>query len=187
MTLGVFIFLAALSVISAIGTVAQRNPVHCLLALVVTLLTIAVLFIGLDAVAVGFLQMIVYAGAIMVLFLFVIWLLNLQAEVRTAPGHLALKAFSGLLFAALVAELFVLLWHAPSAAGARVSLADGKVTVTDGPFTESKELISYALYEVRSKEEAIEWASRFIKLHRDHWAGWTGSTDILQVMGPAGP
>ena len=119
MTIGVFIFLAALSVISAIGTVAQRNPVHCLLALVVTLLTIAVLFIGLDAVAVGFLQMIVYAGAIMVLFLFVIWLLNLQAEVRTAPGHLALKAFSGLLFAALVAELFVLLWHAPSAAGAR--------------------------------------------------------------------
>jgi NADH-quinone oxidoreductase subunit J len=119
MTLGVFIFLAALSVISAIGTVAQRNPVHCLLALVVTLLTIAVLFIGLDAMAVGFLQMIVYAGAIMVLFLFVIWLLNLQAEVRTAPGHLALKAISGLLFAALVSELFVLLWHAPSAAGAQ--------------------------------------------------------------------
>jgi hypothetical protein len=59
--------------------------------------------------------------------------------------------------------------------------------VTDGPFTESKELISYALYEVRSKEEAIEWASRFIKLHRDHWAGWTGSTDILQVMGPLEP
>ena len=68
----------------------------------------------------------------------------------------------------------------PSAAGARVSL-------TDGPFAESKELISYALYEVRSKEEAIEWASRFIKLHRDQWAGWTGSTDILQVMGPSGP
>ncbi len=125
MTLGVFIFLAALSVISAIGTVAQRNPVHCLLALVVTLVTIAVLFIGLDAVAVGFLQMIVYAGAIMVLFLFVIWLLNLQAEVRSAPGYLALKAISGLLFAALVAELFVLLWHAPSAAGAQALAGAG--------------------------------------------------------------
>ena len=72
----------------------------------------------------------------------------------------------------------------PSQAGARVTLAGGKVTVTDGPFTESKELISYALYEVRSKEEAIEWASRFIKVHRDHWAGWAGTTDILQVMGP---
>jgi NADH-quinone oxidoreductase subunit J len=119
MTLGVFIFLAVLSVISAIGTVAQRNPVHCLFSLIVTLLTIAVLFIGLGAMAVGFLQIIVYAGAIMVLFLFVIWLLNLQAEVRTAPGHLALKTISGLLFAALIAELFGLLWHAPTAAGAR--------------------------------------------------------------------
>jgi hypothetical protein len=72
----------------------------------------------------------------------------------------------------------------PSASGVQVSLAGGTVTVTDGPFTESKELISYALYEVRSREEAIEWAFRFIKVHRDHWAGWEGTTDILQVMGP---
>src|SRR5882762_2286506 len=75
----------------------------------------------------------------------------------------------------------------PSAAGARVALAEGEVTVTDGPFTESKELISYALYEVRSKDEAVEWAARFVKLHRDLWAGWTGSTDILQVMDAGGP
>ena len=73
----------------------------------------------------------------------------------------------------------------PSAAGARVSVASGKVTVTDGPFTESKELISYALYEVRSVQEAIEWASRFMKVHRDLWPGWEGNTDILQVMGPS--
>ena len=72
----------------------------------------------------------------------------------------------------------------PSASGARVALAAGKLTVTDGPFTESKELISYALYDVRSKEEAIEWASRFARLHRDLWPGWEGQTDILQVMGP---
>jgi hypothetical protein len=74
----------------------------------------------------------------------------------------------------------------PSGAGARVALAGGQVTVTDGPFTESKELISYALYEVRSKEEAVEWAARFMKVHRDLWAGWAGSTDILQVMDAAG-
>lgn len=74
----------------------------------------------------------------------------------------------------------------PSAAGTRVSLDEGQVTVTDGPFTESKELISYALYEVRSKEEAVEWAARFVRLHRDLWPGWTGSTDILQVMDSAG-
>jgi NADH-quinone oxidoreductase subunit J len=125
MSPGVFIFLAALAVISALGTVAQRNPVHCLLSLVVTLLTIAVLFIGLDAVTVGFLQAIVYAGAIMVLFLFVIWLLNLQAELRSAPGYLALKAIAGLLSAVLVTELFLVLWHAPSAGGAQaVAQAD---------------------------------------------------------------
>ena len=71
----------------------------------------------------------------------------------------------------------------PSQAGARVAVAAGKVTVTDGPFTESKELISYAVYEVRSKEEVIEWASRFMRLHRDLWAGWEGQTEIRQVMG----
>jgi NADH-quinone oxidoreductase subunit J len=125
MTPLVFMFLAALAVISALGTVVQRNPVHCLLALVVTLLTIAVIFIGLDAVTVGFLQVIVYAGAIMVLFLFVVWLLNLQAELRSAPGYLALKAISALLCAALAAELFVVVGHAPSAGGAQAVAAAG--------------------------------------------------------------
>ena len=72
----------------------------------------------------------------------------------------------------------------PSAAGARVALAEGEVTVTDGPFTESKELISYALYDVRTKDEAVEWAARFIRIHRDHWAGWEGTADVLKVMGP---
>ncbi len=52
----------------------------------------------------------------------------------------------------------------PSSKGVRVRFSEGKVTVTDGPFTESKELIaSYALLEVKSKEEAIEWTTRFLK------------------------
>ncbi|MBC6467305.1 YciI family protein [Actinomadura alba] len=73
---------------------------------------------------------------------------------------------------------------APSAEGVRVSLAGGRVGVTDGPFTESKELISYALYQVRSKEEAVEWSARFLRLHQDHWAGWEGEADVLRVFGP---
>ena len=53
----------------------------------------------------------------------------------------------------------------PSSKGARVRLSEGKVTVTDGPFTESKELIaSYALLEVKSMAEAIEWTGRFLKV-----------------------
>jgi hypothetical protein len=73
---------------------------------------------------------------------------------------------------------------APSAAGARVELSGGKLSVTDGPFAEAKEMISYALYQVRSKEEAVEWASRFMKLHRDLWEGWEGEADVLRVFGP---
>ena len=87
-----FIFLAVGGDLSALGVVVQRNPVHCLLALILTLVMIGVLFIALDAVTVGFLQIIVYVGAIMVLFLFVIWLLNLQAE-PVPIGHLGLKFF----------------------------------------------------------------------------------------------
>lgn len=73
---------------------------------------------------------------------------------------------------------------APSAAGARLRLSRGKISVTDGPFAESKELISYALYQVRSKEEVVEWTSRFLRLHRDMWEGWEGEAEIVRVFGP---
>jgi len=103
-----YIFLGALTIVSALGVIVQRNPVHSLLALISTLMTIAILFIGEDAVVVGFLQIIVYAGAIMILFLFVIWLLNLQAE--TGPtGSLVLKLLGSLGAALLVTELVLIL------------------------------------------------------------------------------
>jgi hypothetical protein len=72
----------------------------------------------------------------------------------------------------------------PSAAGSRVTLVQGQLTAADGPFTESKELISYAVYDVRSKEDAVEWTNRFLKLHRDLWPGWEGEADVLKVFGP---
>ena len=53
----------------------------------------------------------------------------------------------------------------PSANGKRVRLADGKLTVIDGPFTESKELIaSYALFDVKSMDEAVHWTTRFLQV-----------------------
>ena len=72
----------------------------------------------------------------------------------------------------------------PSAAGSRVSLVQGQLTAVDGPFTESKELISYALYDVRSKADAVEWTNRFLKLHHELWPGWEGEADVLKVFGP---
>jgi hypothetical protein len=73
---------------------------------------------------------------------------------------------------------------APSAAGAKVALSGGDLSVTDGPFAEAKEVISYAIYDVGSRDEAVEWASRFVKLHRDSWPGWEGEVDVLKVFGP---
>jgi hypothetical protein len=56
----------------------------------------------------------------------------------------------------------------PSSKGARVRLSRGKLTVTDGPFTETKELIAgFAIVQVKSKAEAIELAERFLKLAGD--------------------
>jgi hypothetical protein len=53
----------------------------------------------------------------------------------------------------------------PSARGKRVRFADGKVTVIDGPFTESKELVaSYALFQVKTMEEAVHWTKRFLEV-----------------------
>jgi len=64
----------------------------------------------------------------------------------------------------------------PTRKGARVRLANGKLTVTDGPFAESKELIAgFALAEAKSKEEAIEWAKRFLNVAGD------GESEIRQL------
>lgn len=110
MPLWLFFFLAALAVLAGLGVILQSNPVHCLLALALNLLASGVIFIGLGAVTVGFLQIIIYVGAIMVLFLFVIWLLNLQAE--SFSGYLGVKFFGVIGAAALAAELATVFVHA---------------------------------------------------------------------------
>jgi len=73
----------------------------------------------------------------------------------------------------------------PTAQGARVRLSGGKVTVIDGPFTEAKEVIGgYAQFELKSKEEAIESAVRFMELHKQYWPGWEGETEVRLMYGP---
>jgi hypothetical protein len=70
----------------------------------------------------------------------------------------------------------------PSALGARVRLSGSKVTVTDGPFTESKEVIGgFALLEVGSKQEAIELAKKFLSVAGE------GECEIRQIFTPPAP
>ena len=83
-----FLVIAALAVLASLGVVLMRNAVHSALCLVSTLFLLAMLFLGLDAELIAILQIIVYAGAIVVLFLFVIMLLNLQTEGRSLTGPL---------------------------------------------------------------------------------------------------
>jgi hypothetical protein len=73
----------------------------------------------------------------------------------------------------------------PTALGACVRLSNGKVTVIDGPFTEAKEIIGgYAQFELKSKEEAVESAVRFMELHKKYWPGWEGETEVRQMFSP---
>src|SRR5690606_1249823 len=75
-----FLILAAAMVLGGIGVIMLRQPIHAALALVGTLLALAVTYITLEAHFLGAIQVIVYAGAIMVLFLFVIMLLNVERQ-----------------------------------------------------------------------------------------------------------
>jgi NADH-quinone oxidoreductase subunit J len=113
-----FLVLAALTVLSALTVIVHRNPVHSAGALVVTLCLLALFFFALDAQLVAILQVIVYAGAIVVLFLFVIMLLNVQAQERATGGALlvAAAAAGGLALTGLVVSALARA-AAPPAAG----------------------------------------------------------------------
>lgn len=61
----------------------------------------------------------------------------------------------------------------------RIRLADGATTIVDGPFMETKEIIGgYCLLQTRSQEEAVEWGSRFLRLHGP---AWTMEVEIRQL------
>jgi NADH-quinone oxidoreductase subunit J len=80
---------ALMTLIFGAAVVINRNPVASALSLVVSFLGLAALFMSLNAYFVGIIQVLVYAGAVMVLFLFIIMLLNLQAEERRRINWLA--------------------------------------------------------------------------------------------------
>lgn len=67
----------------------------------------------------------------------------------------------------------------PLAKGTRVRLAGGQISVTDGPFTEAKEVVGgYALIEAATHADAVALATRFMELHRIHWPGFEGESEV---------
>lgn len=68
----------------------------------------------------------------------------------------------------------------PTAQGTRVHWESGKISVTDGPFTESKEVVGgYAIVQAKDMAEAIEWTKRFLKVHEEHW---TVTCEVREIM-----
>jgi hypothetical protein len=73
----------------------------------------------------------------------------------------------------------------PLSMGARVSIANGELSVIDGPFVEAKEVIGgYAIFEFKNKEEALASAVEFMQLHKDFMPGWEGTCEVRALAGP---
>ena len=91
-----FYWAAFIAVFSTVMVISSVNPVHALLYLVVSLLAVAMIFFTLGAPFAGLLEVIVYAGAIMVLFIFVVMMLNLGPKTTERERHwMTLRAWAG--------------------------------------------------------------------------------------------
>lgn len=102
-----FYFFSLVLLIFGVGVVINRNPVASALCLVVSFIGLAALYVSLNAYFLGVIQVLVYAGAVMVLFLFIIMLLDIKAETRRKLNKVAVGGGLGLIigFLALFASV----------------------------------------------------------------------------------
>ncbi|MFA6135265.1 MAG: NADH-quinone oxidoreductase subunit J [Phycisphaerae bacterium] len=144
-----FYISAAVAVLSTILVIASRRPVHALLYFIVSLLAVAVMFYVMGAPFVAMLQVIIYAGAIMVLFMFVIMMINLGSDARGSDrGWLQPSAWLGpsLLAAILVAEVVYILAAAPLPSASTVEVTPAQVgQAMFGPYVLGVEMASLLL------------------------------------------
>jgi hypothetical protein len=72
---------------------------------------------------------------------------------------------------------------APSAQGARIRLAAGKLTIHDGPFAEAKEVVGgFGVVLADTREAAVEGVVRMMQVHRELWPGWDGEAEVRQIV-----
>ncbi|HET8623949.1 MAG TPA: NADH-quinone oxidoreductase subunit J [Gemmatimonadales bacterium] len=119
MTETIFWVFAVVAVVAALACILQRNPVAAALCLVQVMFSLAAIFVLLDAQFIAAIQVLVYAGAVMVLFLFVIMLLNLGRKGSDLRGPAAIAA-TLVAVGLLVAELWLLWAYTPERLAAEV-------------------------------------------------------------------
>jgi NADH-quinone oxidoreductase subunit J len=143
-----FYISAAVAVLATVMVITRTQAVHALLYLIVSLMAVAVIFFVLGAPMVAALEVIIYAGAIMVLFVFVIMMLNLGPHAaREESAWLAVRTWigPGLLTAILLAELVWILAR-PAAAAPAVEIGPHEFAVAlFGPYVVGVELSSMLL------------------------------------------
>ena len=129
-----FAVLAAISIVCAIGMIVTDNPVRSSLYLVLVLFSVALLFVALHATFLAAVQIIVYAGAIMVLFVFVIMLLNLGSPEKSVDKLRAQKWVAPLLCAVVVALLASVITALPAKTTLLPPQLDGALEIGKGLF-----------------------------------------------------
>jgi NADH-quinone oxidoreductase subunit J len=130
----VFCACALVSLAGAMTVVLRRNPVYSALGLMAAFLAFAVIFVKLNATFLAAMHVLVYTGAILVLFLFVIMLLNLSEKELGAEHPRAVKGLLAVAAAALVGVVSLALWKEASLRAPVKPLAEQRV-VTDGAVT----------------------------------------------------
>ena len=144
-----FYLAAAVAILATIMTITRLNAVHALLYLIVSLLAVAVIFYILGAPFIAALEVIIYAGAIMVLFVFVVMMLNMgKAAIAMEHGWLKPSMWIGpcILAAILIAEVTYLLSQTGSTSQGAVSVGSKQVGMAlFGPYLIGVELASMLL------------------------------------------
>jgi NADH-quinone oxidoreductase subunit J len=153
-----FLGFAALAVVAAFNVILQRNPIYSAIGLIVVLCSLAAIFLTLSAQFIAAMQIIVYAGAIMVLFVFVIMLLNVREEETRIDKQKYLKWLAAPLFLALLAEVMAVVRYvnlppqgsladtvAPQPLGTVEDVAKGMFTNYVIPFEAASVLILMAI------------------------------------------
>lgn len=146
-----FLGFAALAVVAAFNVILQRNPIYSAIGLIVVLCSLAAIFLTLSAQFIAAIQIIVYAGAIMVLFVFVIMLLNVRTEEAKVDHQKYLKFLVVPLFLALIGEVLAVLRTvgnpaaSPKETGTVEWLAKGMFSQYALPFEATSVLILMAI------------------------------------------
>ena len=145
-----FFAFALIAVFGAGALILAREPIHSALSLIVVMIALAMLYILLGAEFISAVQIIVYAGAVMVLFVFVIMLLNAGEEERTDWSHLA--KYVGVPLCGVLL-LWLVYWIAHSAVGSAAAYAPGATYVSPSTTADLSKLLfsTYLLpFEVTS-------------------------------------